>query len=166
MTCLYAYTPCTFDHYHVRYLNNNCIRSITALSSLTHLRVLDLSLNHLESLGGIEMLFCLESLNVSHNCLKSLDQIKACSRIQTLNASNNCLSENCLHAISKLSLLACLYLDGNEELSAMPDLHHKLVTNLPNLRFVDSTPIQPHRDTSNNKSLFDQCSEFVHTIRE
>ena len=144
------------------YLENNCIRKIEGLDQLKQLRYLYLHNNKITKIEGLEQLENLVVLNLSENHIMKVENLKQLNKLETLNLSSNYLTEaEAIEKIVECPSLTCLDLSSNQinysdqvlsYFYLMPKLaclylhgtrayRRPLIYMLPNLTFLDSTPV-------------------------
>jgi len=93
-------------------LNNNAVRDLSPLATLTELKTLNLSHNAITSLAGISGNIGITNLDISFNSVESLSPLAALTALTELNANNNSIVE--LGDISQLQALSKLSLNNNK----------------------------------------------------
>lgn len=93
-------------------LNNNTIRTIDAISSMTKLRDLNLSHNAIASLKALSSNTALTTLNLASNDISSLAALSSLTGLKTIDASTNKITK--LGKIGNLAVLTTLSLKNNK----------------------------------------------------
>ena len=122
----------------------NCgLSDVSALGSLTGLRILDLSDNSLSSLNGLETLAALDELYLGHNALENLPVLRGFKSLRILDLSYNALRYAV--GVSSCTSLERLNLSHNRLLSLTPlsALTELVWLNASNNEINDSTPLAP-----------------------
>ncbi|KAG1655266.1 hypothetical protein FOA52_014592 [Chlamydomonas sp. UWO 241] len=156
---LEEYTGCRTLH-----LEGNCIKRIEGLGHMSELRSLFIQTNTITCIEGLATCTRLSYLNVSSNPLRSLRGLpplvstlhaagigledaseiellaQACPSLQVLDLSRNRVPVDALPALCKLESLRVLYLKECPCKRA-PDYRRLLVSSLPQLTFLDDTPV-------------------------
>lgn len=151
------------------WLNNNAISKIEGLSKLVNLKCLYLQNNIIEEIEGLEELHQLDTLSLSHNYISRIQGLAGCTSLSTLELDHNKFkepqnlvkiveapsitilnltqnvieSEEIAEVLKGLTQLRVLRMDGNQVTRNMPNYRRRLILMFPELRFLDSEPVEP-----------------------
>lgn len=143
---------------HLRISTNVELQDLTPFSKCLGLRILELEVRDLQSLEGIEKLTNLESLSIrkyepmGNISLKDLSPLEVVSGLSSLTIGNSGIGNEGMEVIAKLSGLQLLILDGNKEISQLPEHMFENMTQLSYLN-ISGTALKTIPDLSSMDSL-------------
>jgi dynein assembly factor 1 len=136
----YLLPPC-----ECRYVQQNCIHTISGLEKLENLDTINLSQNQLRHLEGLSCCPNLRTLICTNNQLASVASVQhltECKGLHTLDLQDNQISDPAvLDVLKQLPELRCLYLKGNPVVSSIKNYRKTLIAALPELKYLDERPV-------------------------
>eukprot|EP00998_Keelungia_sp_KM082_P001764 NODE_1211_length_1423_cov_107.403549_g1200_i0.p1 GENE.NODE_1211_length_1423_cov_107.403549_g1200_i0~~NODE_1211_length_1423_cov_107.403549_g1200_i0.p1 ORF type:complete len:406 (+),score=103.66 NODE_1211_length_1423_cov_107.403549_g1200_i0:172-1389(+) len=133
------------------YLHENFLACIENIDHLKQLHTLNVSKNRITKLSGLEGLDELETLLATHNkfsSLASIQHIHTVPQLQCLDLSNCNIDlqegeteEDLISFFEKMPNLSVLYLIGNPCLGKVRYYRKKMLSRLPQLKYLDDKPV-------------------------
>lgn len=150
--CWYGVACCRSQPFHrpcciraCRYVQQNCLRSLSGVEQLPNLDTLNISSNGLDSLQQLQACPALSTLIAEHNhlsILAALAPLQHCTNLHTLDLQHNDIEYPALvEELAQLPELRCLYLKGNPMVSKMKNYRKVVITKCPKLTYLDDRPV-------------------------
>lgn len=128
------------------YLQQNCIEKIENLHCQVNLVYLNLAQNNIKVVENLSACRSLETLNLASNKIvevESLQGLTECPSLKSIDVSQNYIEDG--EAFMNFwpentPNVECLYLHHNTCSSTMKNYRRRMISGLPNLRFLDQRP--------------------------
>jgi dynein assembly factor 1 len=128
------------------YLQQNCVEKIENLHPLVNLLHLNLAHNMISVVENLDACKMLETLNLASNKIIEVENLRGlaeCPSLKSVDVSCNYIDDG--DALIKfwpdnLPNLECLYLHHNPCSSKWKDYRRRMISSMPNLRFLDQRP--------------------------